>query len=62
MINKFYVFTKLLRVATDICDITDADMNNYADRIEIRGEDKDGSTIKIEVSIENKEAQNEAVS
>ena len=55
MINKFFVFRKLLDFVADHGDVIDAAMNNYADRIEIRGEDENGNTIKIEVSIENKE-------
>ena len=55
MINKFFVFRKLVDFVANHSNVIDADMNNYADRIEIHGEDENGTTIKIEVSIENKE-------
>lgn len=55
MINKFFVFRKLVDFVADHSNVIDADMNNYADLIEIHGEDENGTTIKIEVSIKNKE-------
>ena len=50
--NKYFVFRKLIDFVADHCDVTDADMNNYAGDIEITGEDGDGSTITIRVHIE----------
>ena len=50
--NKYFVFRKLIDFVADHCDVTDADMNNYAGDIEITGEDGDGSTIIIKVHIE----------
>ena len=50
--NKYFVFRKLIDFVADHCDVTDADMNNYAGDIEIAGEDGDGSTITIRVHIE----------
>ena len=37
MMNKYFVFRKLIDFVADYCDVTDADMNNYAGKIEIRG-------------------------
>ena len=53
MMNKYFVFRKLMDLVADYCEVTDADMNNYAGDIEIIGTDEgDGSTIKIRVTIE----------
>ena len=53
MMNKYFVFRKLMDLVADYCEVTDADMNNYASEIEIIGTDEeDGSTIKIRVTIE----------
>lgn len=53
MMNKYFVFRKLMDLVADYCEVTDADMNNYAGEIEIIGTDEeDGSTIKIRVTIE----------
>ena len=50
MMNKYFVFRKLIDFVADYCDVTDADMNNYAGNIEITGTDEeDGSTITIKV-------------
>ena len=52
MINKYFVFRKLIDFVADYCDVTDADMNNYAGNIEITGTDEeDGSTITIKVEL-----------
>ena len=53
MMNKYFVFRKLIDFVADYCEVTDADMNNYAGEIEIIGTDEeDGSTIKLRVTIE----------
>ena len=62
MMNKYFVFRKLMDFVGDYCEVTDADMNNYADEIEITGTDaEDGSTISIRVKIEegNKDGNQE---
>ena len=51
MPNKYFVFRKLMDFVADYCEVTDADMNNYADDIEITGIGDDGSTIKIKVTL-----------
>lgn len=52
MMNKYFVFRKLIDFVADYCDVTDADMNNYAGKIEITGTDEeDGSTITINVEL-----------
>lgn len=52
MLNKYFVFRKLIDFVADYCDVTDADMNNYAGNIEITGTDEeDGSTITIKVEL-----------
>ena len=57
MLNKYFVFRKMIDFVADYCDVTDADMNNYAGAMEVTGTDEDGSTINIRVSIE--EAKND---
>lgn len=56
MMNKYFVFRKLIDFVADYCEVTDADMNNYAGNIEITGTDDDGSTITIKVEL--KEGEN----
>lgn len=52
MLNKYFVFRKLIDFVADYCEVTDADMNNYANEIEITGrDDEDGSTITIKVEL-----------
>ena len=51
MMNKYFVFRKLIDFVADYCEVTDADMNNYSGDIEITGTDDDGSTIKIKVTL-----------
>lgn len=52
MMNKYFVFRKLIDFVADYCEVTDADMNNYAGAIEITGTDEeDGSTITIKVEL-----------
>ena len=55
MMNKYFVFRKLIDFVADYCDVTDADMNNYAGDIEITGTDEDGSTITIKVILKEGE-------
>ena len=55
MMNKYFVFRKLIDFVADYCEVTDADMNNYAGDIEITGTDEDGSTINIRVKIKEGE-------
>ena len=52
MMNKYYVFRKLIDFVADYMDVTDADMCNYSGDIEITGTDpEDGSTMTIEVTL-----------
>ena len=55
MMNKYFVFRKLIDFVADYCEVTDADMNDYAGNIEIIGTDDDGSTIRIRVEIKEVE-------
>ena len=55
MMNKYWVFRKLIDFIADHNEVTDAKMSNYAGDIEITGKDDDGSTITIRVSIEEGE-------
>ena len=55
MMNKYFVFRKLIDFVADYCEVTDADMNNYAGNIEITGADEDGSTITIKVELKEGE-------
>jgi hypothetical protein len=55
MMNKYFVFRKLIDFVADYTEVTDADMNNYAGNIEITGTDDDGSTITIKVEIKEAE-------
>lgn len=55
MMNKYFVFRKLIDFVADYCEVTDADMNNYAGNIEITGTDDDGSTITIKVELKEGE-------
>lgn len=61
MMNKYWVFRKLIDFVADNCEVTDADMNNYVGDIEITGKDEDGSTITIKVSIEEGKNDGESV-
>lgn len=53
--NKYFVFRKLIDFVADYCEVTDADMNNYAGDIEITGTEEDGSTITIKVVLKEGE-------
>ena len=55
MLNKYFVFRKLIDFVADHCEVTDADMNNYSGDIEITGTDNDGSTITIKVTLKEGE-------
>ena len=56
MMNKYYVFRKLIDFVADHLDVTDADMNNYSGDIEITGIDyEDGSTMTIKVTLKEGE-------
>jgi hypothetical protein len=55
MLDKYFVFRKLIDFVADNCEVTDADMNNYAGAIEITGTDNDGSTITIKVTLKEGE-------
>ena len=56
MMNKYFVFRKLIDFVADHCDVTDADMNNYSGDIEITGMDyEDGSTMTIKVTLKEGE-------
>ena len=57
MMNKYFVFRKLIDFVADYCEVTDADMNNYAGDIEITGTDDDGSKITIKVKIQESEEE-----
>lgn len=57
--DKFCIFRRMLDFMADYCNVTDADMNNYAGDIDISGTDDDGNTINIRVKIkQNEEAEN----
>ena len=53
--NKFYAFKKLLNFVNDEYEVVDADMNNYAGDIEIKGKDETGATITITVRMTEEE-------
>ena len=55
MLDKYFIFRKLLDFVADYSEVTDADMNNYAGNIEITGTDDDGYTINIRVEIKEGE-------
>ena len=57
MMDKYFVFRKMMDFIAEYCEVTDAEMNNYAGQIEITGIDvEDGSTITIKVDLkEDKE-------
>lgn len=52
MMRKYFVFRKMMDFIADYCEVTDAEMNNYAGQIEITGiDEEDGSTITIKVEL-----------
>ena len=56
MMNRYFVFRKMMDFVADYCEVTEADMNNYLNEIEITGiDDEDGSTIRIRVEIKEGE-------
>ena len=52
--DRFLLFQRLLSLANDDFDITDAKMKNWSDKIEIVAKN-DSCDIKIEVAINEKE-------
>ena len=49
-ISRYLLFRKLMDFVSDDYDVTDADMSNYADEIEIFGASPDGDiaiTVKL---------------
>lgn len=55
MLNKYYVFRRLIDFVADNSEVTDANMNNYAGKIEITGRDAEGSTITITAELKEEE-------
>ena len=55
MLNKYFVFRKLMDFVADYCEVTDADMDNYCGDIAITGIADDGSTITIKVTMKEGE-------
>lgn len=55
MLNKYYVFRRLIDFVADNSEVTNANMNNYAGNIEITGRDAEGSTITITVELKEEE-------
>jgi hypothetical protein len=53
--NKFDAFQKLLAFVNDEYEVEDADMNNYAGDIVIKGKDETGATITITVRMTEEE-------
>lgn len=56
--GKYEVFQYLLDFVSAQYEVTDADMNNYCDEIEITGK-KDGQTIKITVELNEEEKKDD---
>lgn len=54
--DRYYIFRKLLDLVADDWEVTDADMNNFSDDIEITGKANDGSTITIRVKLKEANA------
>lgn len=57
--DKYFVFRKLMDLVSDFADVVDADMNQWGGGMEIVGE-ADGKKITINVSIKQKEADEDA--
>ena len=57
MMNKFWLFRKLLDFMADHTEVVDADMDNYCGNITIIGETED-QVITITVSLKDKEEKN----
>ena len=56
--KKYKIFKETLYYMESICDVTDADMNYCGNSLRIEG-DTEEQTIIIEVTIKNKEANND---
>ena len=54
--EKYFIFREMLNFMANHAEVIDADMNNYCGNATITGED-DEHTIKIEVSIKDKEVK-----
>lgn len=54
--DKYWLFRALLGFMDDYVQVTYANTSNYCGNIEITGE-VEGQVVKIEVSIEDKEAE-----
>lgn len=52
--DKYWLFRELLDFVADRAEVVNADMNNYAGNIVVTGDDGE-QTVKIEVSIKDKE-------
>ena len=51
MMNRYFVFRKMMDFVADYVEVTNAEMSNWAKEIEITGVDEDGSTIIIKVEL-----------
>ena len=56
--NKYFFFRQLMDLVTEDYEITDADMNNYSDEIEIFGQDEFGNTIRVRVAMKYEGGEN----
>lgn len=59
MISKYYLFRRLMDLIADDFDVVDADMNTWNGGMTLKGEYA-GETITIEVTIKNKEENEDA--
>lgn len=57
--DKYYAFKKMLEFMATHAKVVDADMNCYNGSMRIEGEN-DGHTIRIEVTIKDKEEKKDA--
>ena len=57
--EKYFAFKKMLEFMADHAKVIDADMNCYRNCMRIIGE-KDGQTITIDITIEDKEEKQDA--
>lgn len=55
MMNRYFVFRKMMDFVADYVEVTNAEMSNWAKEIEITGVDEDGSTITIKVELKEGE-------
>lgn len=54
LMNRYYIFRKLLDFVADGYEVSSANMLNYAGEIEITGTAEDGSTITVTVNMGGK--------